>query len=170
MPSTAFDDFFPVMRAVLGDRQVMGLWHYPDADLLAALRGIFALGRGPSGFAMDPPSVSSATGVTPEVVFGDAFALITYDACQLLIGGEDGAMSYRTRSLSVSDAGHRKRDLLLELGQRVYEIRDGGGSFFTTYQSFAQWAGVAEMEGTRGVVNPAFVKLEVKSGVQELTL
>lgn len=144
------------MRAVLGDRQVMGVWHYPDVDLLAALRGIFALGRGPAGYAMDPASVSSGTGVAPEVAFGDDWALITYDACFLLIGGEDGRLSYRTRSLSVRDGGDRKRDLLWELENRVHEIRNGA-SYFSTYQSFAQWIGVAKDGAADGALTEVVV-------------
>jgi len=156
------------MRAVLGDRLVMGLWHYAEDDLLSALRSVFALGRGPAGYAMDPPAMT-AMGVSPMVNFGDNWALLIYEACLTLIGGEDGLMQYRTRSLTVKDGGERKRDLLLDLGQKVYEIRNGA-AFFSTYQSFAQWAGVAEAEGTRGVLNPAFVEFEQQSGVFKVTL
>lgn len=165
---TSFTDFYPTLRAILGDRQVMGLWNYGDADLLSALRSVFALGRGPAGYALDAAALNQATGVDPAVELGDPFALIAYDACLILVGGEDGAMSIRTRSLSISDSGHRKRDLLWELRGLVSDIR-GGGAYFSTRQSIAQWIGSFPVEDSV-VPYLALGSMEVRSGVVDLTL
>lgn len=140
---TAFETFYPVMRAILGDRQVGGMWNYTDADLLSALRAVFALGRAPEGYAMDPANPATGANVTPDVALGDVFALIAYDACLILVAPEDGKNSYRTRSISVTDGGDRKRDLLFELERLTSAIRDGD-CVFATYQTFAAWAGVRE--------------------------
>ena len=133
---TAFPEFYEVMRAILGDRQVLGVgWHYASTDLRSALRSVVALGRGPAGYALDA-ALAASTGITPDVAQGDPYALFCYDACLLLVGGEDGALSYQTRSMTVRDAGDRKRDLLWELREMVHEIRNGG-VYFSTTQIFA---------------------------------
>ncbi|HEX4630019.1 MAG TPA: hypothetical protein VH188_03570 [Chthoniobacterales bacterium] len=129
-----FDKFYPVLRTILGDEQIHGLWNYANERLDSAIRSVFLLGRGPSGFALS----NAQDQVNPDPPSGDPFALICYDACLLLIGGEDGAMRIHTREISITDDGHRKRDLLLLLRQQIYEVRDGA-AVFSTVQNFEQF-------------------------------
>jgi hypothetical protein len=64
----------------------------------------------------------------------------------MLIAGEDGAISYTTRSMSVRDAGERKRDLLWRLGDMVYEARGGAAAMFSSWQSLAQFCGAVRAQ------------------------
>ena len=167
---TIFADFYEVMRAILGDRQVAGLgWHYADADLRSALRTVIALGRGPTGYTLDA-GISASTGITPDVALGDAYALITYDACLIAIGGEDGALSYQTRSMTVRDGGDRKRDLLWEMKALVHEMRNGA-AYFTSSQTFAQFIGTMRHAFDQGGgfgLNPDYVSTTLHAGVRDL--
>lgn len=126
---TPYTSFYTPLRTVLGDRDAYGLYAYPDADLVAALDVIFLTGGGPDGFT------AAAGQITPEVEAGDDFALILFRAALLLITGEDGAGSMRTRALSVSDQGQRKRDLTTELRIKISSIENGGGIAFETRQA-----------------------------------
>lgn len=128
-----FDKLYDVVRLILGDRQVHGNWLYPNGTIDSSIKATFLLGRGPSGFALNDPQDQ----ITPdfEAGGGDPYALTCYESALLLVGGEDGAMRIQTRALSIQDSGDRKRDLLSELKQRIYEIRDGG-SVFASSQDF----------------------------------
>jgi len=157
-------DLYSTLRAVLGDRQVMGMWNYAESDLLSALRAVFALGRGPAGYALNG-SINSATEITPAIEVGDVLALIVYEAAMILVGGEDGAVAIRTRALSVNDSGHRKRDLLWELRNLIHDIRSGG-SYFSTRQSVAAWIG-AHREGVSFL---EYGTMTMRSAVYDVTL
>lgn len=129
-----FDKLYPVLRVILGDREVHGLWNYPAATLDSALKATFLLGRAPKGYALN----ELQTAIEPDLTTGDHFAMVCYDTALLLIGGEDGAMRIQTRAITVVDSGDRKRSLMRELTQKVYEIRDGS-AVFATWQSLAQF-------------------------------
>lgn len=143
--STAIDQLYPFLRALLGDRQVSGCWHYAADDLLSAVRSVFAFGRGPAGYALDG-TVYVATAIAPEVAAGDPLALICYEAALILIGGEDGKKSIRTRELTLTDGGDRKADLLDLLRQKIYEVRDGG-AVFASWQNFSQFLSAGGNDG-----------------------
>lgn len=128
---------YPFLRSLLGDRQVMGAWHYSEADLLSAVRTAFAAGRSPSGYSL-VGSLATATAITPEMSSGDAMARLLYASVLILIAGEDGAKSIRTRELTVTDGGHRKRDLLSEMRLQIHRI-ESGDCVFSTQQSLAQF-------------------------------
>lgn len=160
-----FNAFYPVMRTILGDRQVHEQWNYPDGILCSALASVFALGRGPDGY-----SAVGAT-VVPDPPSGDDFALIVYDAVLLMIGGEDGAMQYRTRALWVRDFGERKRDLLSEMHILTYQIRDGK-AVFSTIQSFTAFTMnlPAGGGGVEGSIFEEFTNIDLETGVSDITV
>lgn len=167
-----FSDFYEVMRALLGDRWVSGLgWHYADTDLRSALRSVFALQRAPAGYTLNA-GLSASTGLLPVAITGDAYALIAYEACMILVGGEDGEMAVQTRGVTVRDGGDRKRDLLWSLREMIYELRDGG-SYFSCTQTFSQWVGTmrhALEEGRALGLNPDTINLTVRAGVRDLAI
>lgn len=136
--ATSFSDLYDTMRALLGDRRVHGVWHYPDPVLLSALRSIFIMGRQPSGYQLAGDNPFVAVALQPAIKLGDDAALLIYDACLALVAGEDGAMSFTTRSLSVNDKGDRKADLLWEFRAKIDDIR-GGTAVWSTLQTFAQF-------------------------------
>lgn len=125
-----FDKFYPVVRTILGDEEIHGIWNYNDDRLDSAIKSVFLLGRGPKGYLLN----DAQTDINPDPPSGDPYALISYEASLLLVFGEDGEVRMRTRSVWLIDKGERKRDLLIELGQLIYEIRDGG-AVFATYQN-----------------------------------
>ena len=121
---------------MLGDLDPNEIYQFQDSALDSALRTVFLFGRGPTGFDLDGDR-STATDITPDIPNGDGFAIISLEAGLLLIGGDVGANSYRTRALSVSESGDRKKDLLAKLRMEIYRIVAGDG--FSTYQSFLSW-------------------------------
>lgn len=136
MPTTAYATFYGPLRAVLGDRDPFGNFAYANADLSSALDVLFLTKDVPEGYA------AAGEVITPEVATGTDFALILYRAALLLLNGEDGAGSWRTRALSVSDSGHRKRDLLTALRVKLSDAENGGdGIVFETQQNFFVWLG-----------------------------
>jgi len=158
---TTFATFYPVLRLLLGDNDPYGVYQYTDAVLNNALKSVFLLGRGPEGY-----SLSEDQGQIAEtVVHGDPFALITYEAVLMLVGGEDGKLSYRTRALSVTDSGERKRDILQEMRQKIYDIRDGKEQF-VSYQSFSNWVnsvmGIEDL--TEVKVDAPLAEVDIVSG------
>jgi hypothetical protein len=152
--ATPFSAFYGPLRTLLGDRNVGGLFMYPDETLDSGLRTVFAVGKQPTGYslltgggdAVTTGNLSDADKITPDVSLGDPFALICLWTAKFLISGEDGAFRYTTRSISVADKGDRKRDLLCELEVRIDELL--AGECFGTLQSFASWilAGAEEAE------------------------
>lgn len=133
---TNVTEFNDLLRLILGDNDPHGVFSYDAASLQRAVKFVFRLGRGPYGYAWQESGNSA--GVTPDLPDGNAFAKIAYEAALLLIGGEQGANSYRTRALSVTESGDRKRDLLQELRFKIHAI-DNGDADFATYQNLLTW-------------------------------
>jgi hypothetical protein len=133
---TPFYLFYEPLRILLGDNDCEQVYQFQDSALSGAVRTVFLFGRGPDGFALDGDQ-ATAEAITPELPSGNEFAIVAYEAGLLLIGGDTGANSYRTRALSVTESGDRKRDLLAELRTKIYGIQSGDG--FSTYQSFVTW-------------------------------
>lgn len=129
-----FDQLYDTVRTILGDENVHGIWNYSDDKLDSAIKSVFLLGRGPDGYKLDEDQVE----IVPDLTAGDPYALTCYDACMLLIGGEDGAIRMHTREVTLVDEGHRKRDLLIELRQQIYQVRDGK-AVWTTRQNFDEF-------------------------------
>jgi hypothetical protein len=140
---TPFSLFYLPLRVLLGDNDPHQVYQFQDTALDSALRTVFLFGRGPEGFELAGDR-SEATQITPDLPSGNEFALVAYEAGLLLMGGDVGANSYRTRPVSVTESGDRKRDLLAELRTKIYEIRAGDG--FDTYQSFIDWVGELERQ------------------------
>lgn len=133
---SAFDEFYIPIRLMLGDLDPNAIYQYQDAALDAAIRSVFLFGRGPTGFLLDGDRNNTTT-ITPDIPTGNEFAIISLEAALLLVGGDVGGNSYRTRALSVSESGDRKRDLLQKLRMEIYAITAGDG--FATQQSFLVW-------------------------------
>jgi hypothetical protein len=133
---SAFSDFYMTIRLMLGDLDPNQLFQYQDATLAGAIRAVFLMGRGPTGFTLDGDR-NTTTNITPDIPTGNEFAIISLEAALLLVGGDVGANSYRTRALSVSESGDRKRDLLTKIRTEIYAIAGGDG--FATQQSFLVW-------------------------------
>lgn len=127
--STPFTVLYDPLRAILGDREVNGVWHYAQETLASGLRAVLLTGAGPAGYTLKGSDPYAAVEVEPELQLGDDAALLLYDAVMLLVRGEDGALSWNTRSLSVRDGGDRKKDLLWELERKVFDIRNGDTVF-----------------------------------------
>jgi len=128
---TTINEFYEPLRLILGDLDPTGMYQYTDVMLAGAVRTIFRLGRAPGGYTF------SNEGITPDLPNGNDYALIAYEAAKLLLGGEE-TINYRTRALSVTTSGDRKRDLLSDLRIKIHEILQGDG--FTSYQNFLMWA------------------------------
>lgn len=154
-------DFYETMRLILGDRQVHGIWNYVDDTLAASVRAVFMLGRNPLGYLL------AGDVIAPDPPSGDPWALICYDACLLVVGGEDGKLMYRTKAISVHDGGERKRDLLTELRMKTYEIRNGG-AVFSTVQNFVEF--VHNGAAQDGGIFPEFTDINVLSGVRDIQI
>lgn len=135
--STPFASLYTPLRAILGDRAVNTVWNYDGPTLDSALRAVMLTGRGPQGYTLDGDPWTSST-LAQDLQVGDDAALLLFDAALVLVAGEDGALSYTTRSLSVRDGGERKSALLWDLQNRIHEIRNGA-SVFATFQSFMQY-------------------------------
>lgn len=129
--STPFDNFYTPLRTVLGDRDPYGNYAYQDSDLDSAINIVFMTGEGPDSFTAD----AAAKTISPDLQAGDDWALVLYTAALLLLGGEDGAGSMRTKALHLSDQGHRKRDLLTIFRLKISAAQSEGGIAFETRQS-----------------------------------
>lgn len=134
---TPYSRFYLPLRTVLGDRDPHGLYAYSEADLDSSLDVLYLTGEMPEAYTAD------SAFITPGVARGDDFALILYRAALLLVQGEDGAGSWKTRALSVSDQGQRKRDLLTHFRLKLSDAENGGGIVFETQQNFFAWLGNA---------------------------
>ena len=155
---TPLTDFFEVIRLLLGDTEIYGCYAYPDADCAASVRQVFRMGQGPCGYLLNDARDS----VTPSIPDGDKYAIVAYSAALLLVGGEEGAQSFRTRSLGTSQRGDRQRDLLQEFRQKIYEIETGGGLVFNTYQNL--------LGALQHISLGAFTEANVESPVTKVTL
>ena len=133
---SAFSEFYIPIRLMVGDLDPNEIYQHQNAALDAAIRSVFLFGRGPNGFLIDGDR-SSSTEIKPDIPTGNEFAIISLEAALLLVGGDVGANSYRTRALSVSESGDRKRDLLAKLRIEIYAITAGAG--FASAQSFLVW-------------------------------
>lgn len=133
---SAFSEFYLPIRVMLGDLDPNSVYQYQDAALDGAIRSVFLFGRGPAGFAIDGDR-NTSTNILPDIPTGNEFAIISLEAALLLVGGDVGASSYRTRALSVSESGDRKRDLLMKIRTEIYAITAGDG--FASQQSFLVW-------------------------------
>ena len=132
-----FSDIYQFLRALAGDRQVMGAFFYQTTDLDSVLRSVYAFGRGPRGYALDG-DITTASAITPDFATGDALALTCYEAVLILVGGEDGEKAIRTREISIHDKGERKSSLMIEMKKAIYFIRNGH-SMFSSRQSFTEF-------------------------------
>ena len=157
MGTTNISDFREVIRLLLGDTEVYGQYAYPDGDCDAAVRQVFRLVKGREGYGLSDP-----TTIAPVLPDGDRYALIAYTAALLLVGGEDGAQMFRTRALSAMQRGDRKRDLLQEFRQQIYEIETGGGLVFATYQNL--------LGALQHLSLGAFTEAKVQSPINQVTL
>lgn len=133
---SAFSEFYIPIRLMLGDLDPNAIYQYQDSALDAGIRSVFLFGRGPVGYLLDGDR-NTTTNILPDIPTGNEFAIISLEAALLLVGGDVGANSYRTRALSVSESGDRKRDLLTKLRTEIYAITAGAG--FATQQSFLVW-------------------------------
>ena len=133
---TPFSLFYGPLRVMLGDNDPYQVYQFQDSALDQALRTVFLFGRQPKGFELQGDR-EVATEITPDLPSGNEFALVTLEAGMLLMGGDAGANSYRTRPLSVTTSGDRKRDLLAKMRTEIYAIVAGDG--FNTYESFCVW-------------------------------
>lgn len=133
---TNVTEFHEVLRIILGDNDPHGVYAYDTTTLDRGVKFVFRLGRGPEGYAWTESGETK--GVTPALPDGNAFAMVAYEAALLLIGGEQGANSYRTRAISVTESGDRKRDLMHELRFKIHDIRNGDADF-VTYQNLLTW-------------------------------
>jgi hypothetical protein len=159
LETTLLSDFYLPLRLLLGDNDPQAVYQYQDAALDGAVRCVFAFGNGPESYALNGDR-NSCTGITPGLPNGDAFAKVVYEAGMILIGGDVGANSYRTRALSVSVSGDRVKNLLADLRVRLYRIDGGDG--FATYQSLITW--LASFDGGVGVnVTGANANLTIQS-------
>lgn len=172
MNGTAFRALFPIIRALLGDRQVHGNWFYDQQTLVDAIRAVFMLGREPVSplpYSLYPADTSQSCAIYPPLVAGDALALVCYEAVLIIVGGEDGAGMVRTRAIWSQDKGDRKRALMDEMRQKIYEVRDGD-SVFITYQNLMQFLGIFQndQEGTQAI--SAYIELDVVSRLPNITV
>lgn len=144
--STPLSAFHATLRSLLGDRQANGAWNYPASTLDAALRGVFATGQAPAGYALhdadnaavDAAGLATATQISPPVALGKDFAMLCWRAAMGLVCGEDGQGRIVTRAMSIADGGDRKRDLLIQLDLWIRESQID--ELFDTAQRFVQWA------------------------------
>jgi hypothetical protein len=135
---------YPFIRSLVGDRQVMGAWHYRNDDIASAVRTAFVTGRAPIQYHL-VGDLQTAMEIAPDLATGDDMAIVLYEAALILIGGEDGRKSIKTRELTLTDGGDRKRDLLHELKLQVYRIRSGD-TVFSTSQTLTQFFGAGEVK------------------------
>lgn len=133
---SAFSEFYIPIRVMVGDLDPNEIYLHQNAALDAAIRSVFLFGRGPAGYLIDGDR-NSSTEIKPDIPTGNEFAIIALEAALILVGGEAGSTSYRTRALSVSETGDRKRDLLAKLRTDIYAITAGDG--FASAQSFLVW-------------------------------
>lgn len=155
--STPISEFRDILRLLLGDNDPNGLYAHADSELDLAVRAVFRMGQAPEGYA-----VSGMTAIDPSVPDGDAFALISYTAALNLVGGEEGAEAFKTRSLSHATKGERRRDLLIEFRQKIHDIETGGGLVFETRQKL--------VEALQHLSLGAHTGAEVRSVVTKVTL
>lgn len=158
--------FYGPIRLILGDRKVQGLWNYDDDTLKSAITTTFFVNLAPPGYALDPASMI----ITPDPG-GDAAALLTFQSALLCIGGEEGANSFRTKAISVHEFGDRKRDLLADLRQKIYEIRDGNAQF-STLQGFVAFLANMPAGGSDNILGPIaeFSQITLSSGIVKLNI
>lgn len=131
MPIT---ELYDAIRILIGDTNPEKVYTHQDADLLVAVQTVFRMGDAPEEYVLS----SNRESISPALADGRDFAKVVLQAGFLLVGGEDGAYSYRTRALSVTKRGDRRKSLLNELKLKLYEI-DGGGNSFAGYQDFISW-------------------------------
>jgi hypothetical protein len=162
---TPFSDFYSTLRTLLGDNDSYSNFEYQNGALDGAVRSVFLLGRGPDNYALNGDR-QSTTDINPEIPSGDPFALIAYEAGLLLIGGSDGAFSYKTRGLSVHRSGDKPKTLLAELRVKIYAIRAGTAQF-VSIQSFVSWVNSlrnvqdAVLEGTPAPLVPVLKQINI---------
>lgn len=123
-----------LVRMTLGDDSVLGSYLYTNDQVDQAISAVFALGLGPEDYSVDETGL-----FTPALESGDDLALVVFHAARLRVGGDDGAMSYQTRALKVTDRGERKSSLLKELEHYIHRI-EGGQCCFGQQRDFLKWA------------------------------
>lgn len=140
--STLLSEFRDPLRLLLGDMDPLENYQFTDDHLERGVRAVFQCGLQPtednSATTAEYALNDAGTAISPTVPSGDDFALIAYRAAKLLVMGQDGAISYRTRALSVNDRGDRKKDLMRELELLIHRI-EGGLCVFASQRSFVLW-------------------------------
>ena len=132
MSAAALEDFRPAVRTLIGDDDPQDLTQYTDDQIDAATKLVFQCGMQPEGHTL------TGTAIAPAIDDGDSFALVVFKAAMMRLFGAEGGMSYRTRAISVTDRGDKKRDLLLELERMIHRI-EGGSCCFATQTDFNTW-------------------------------
>jgi len=145
---TAFSLFYEPLRIMLGDNDSEQVYQFQDSALDGALRTVFLFGRAPGDYELDGDRGTSVQ-IKQDVESGNDCALIALEAALLVIGGDPGANSYRTRALSVTESGDRKRDLLAKFRTEIYRITAGDG--FSSYQSFVSWVQSVDQDWRAGM-------------------
>lgn len=148
---TPFSDFYVTLRAILGDNDPYSNFEFQNDALDGALRSVFLLGTGPDGYLLVGDR-QSGNQIDPEIPNGDPFALISYEAAMLLIGGGEGSLHYHTRGISVTRSGDKQKTLMAELRTKIYAITNGGENQFASVQSFQTWLYSITGDGLLGEV------------------
>lgn len=118
-------DFRTVMRAILHDNAPGIDPEFSDEQLDAALTASYFLGTWPDDYALESSTI------TPAVTNLKHFGVITLEACTVMMVGDVGQFSFKTRALSETDMGHRKRDILQYARERIYTLQDSDQCFST---------------------------------------
>ncbi len=112
------------MRVLLADNDADLGYENSDEQLSAALLASFMLGTWPAGYDL------SGSTVTPDPLVRD-FGIIVLESVWAMVVGTQGAYAFRTRALSETDMGQRKRDLMQYAREKLYSVRDGDAVFST---------------------------------------
>ncbi len=130
MSSGNFTFIRSVMRPLLGDNDADAGYDSSDAMLDDSIRAAFIVNdiegvelTGDREDIMPAPTVRQV-------------GIIALEACWLMMAGDQGQYSYRTRALAEADSGQRKRDIMLYARERLRVLKDGDAIFAST-QSLA---------------------------------
>lgn len=142
---SALTDFHEPMRILLGDHDPQQ-FEFEDAMLDAMLRCAYHIGAWPAGYVL--------TGhlIAPEVKVGTDYCQILMESLLAGVVGQQGAYSFKTRAISETDHGERKRDILQYARLKLYELRDGS-AVFSSRQSLIAFLNTIEGIGDLAGVN-----------------
>lgn len=128
---TLLTECHEAVRAILGDLHPRHKRYQPDS-IDGVLRTVLRLGRVP-GYTLTP----NRLGISPALTEARPFGLLVYHAAKMFLLPNVGASSYRLRA--IGETFGRQDHFLFDLDNALFDLTNGDGGVFVTFQTFYGW-------------------------------